>query len=84
VWGLVSVFFSVTIAPIVFAIVFGILGIRRSRRLEDGGLGARGYGMSVAGLVLGIIGAVMLLLAVVGLVLALVFTAHPPVRSYPS
>lgn len=83
-WGILAMVFSVTVAPSIFALVFGIMGVRRARRLEDAGLGAPGRGMSIAGIALGSVGLGMLVLAIVGAVLAFVFTAHPPVRSYPS
>jgi hypothetical protein len=84
VWGIVAVIFYIVVAPSVFALVYGVLGVRRARRLEDAGLGAQGRGMSIAGIVLGAVGLAMLLLAIVGAILAVVFTATPPVRSYPS
>ncbi|GAA2085944.1 hypothetical protein GCM10009840_24110 [Pseudolysinimonas kribbensis] len=64
--------------PGVFAIVFGILGIARSRRLERLGLGPQGRSRSVAGLVLGCVGVVL------GVLLVVVVVVLPRARPYPS
>lgn len=84
VWGIVAVLLWFAVAPSIFAVVYGVLGARRARRLELAGLGAQGRGMSIAGIALGTVALGLLLLGIAGAVLAAVLTSQAPVRGYPS
>lgn len=53
VWGIVAIVLPIAFAPAVMALVFGAMGLDRSRRLQASGLPASGRSGSIAGLVLG-------------------------------
>jgi hypothetical protein len=53
VWGIVAILLPIAFAPAVMALVFGAMGLDRSRRLQASGLPASGRSGSIAGLVLG-------------------------------
>jgi hypothetical protein len=66
VWGIIAVVVPILPATI-FAVLFGVMGLRRARRMSSYGLEPQGRGMSIAGIVLGGVSVVSGSLALVAL-----------------
>jgi hypothetical protein len=64
VWGIVAVVIDPLLAPSILAIVYGVMALRRTRRLVKQGAVPTGQRRAIAGIVLGAFGAVFTIVCV--------------------